>query len=134
MLTGKGEDVRGQLRTAGGVVGQDQECFRHRQTQRIRAGHHGHFHHRRVFDQRALQFERADAVVGGLEHIIGTANKSDVAVAVDLRGIAGAVIDRRASLRRFFPGCLRSTASGQADVPPGEGHFAFAGGQAVGVE
>ena len=55
-----------------------------------------------MFDQAAFQLERADAVVAGLEHVIGAADKGDVAVGVARGGVAGAV----AALAHDFGGLL----------------------------
>ena len=46
----------------------------------------------RVLDQQAFQLKGADAVVGALEHVIGTAHVEQVAVGVPAHHVAGTVI------------------------------------------
>jgi hypothetical protein len=45
-----------------------------------------------MLDQHALQFERADAVVARLEHVVVAADVEVIAVGVDAGGVAGVVM------------------------------------------
>ena len=88
----KPEDRLGQFPARLRAGHEDQIGLGHRQAQWVGAGHHGHLGHRLVLDQRALQLERADAVVGGLEHVVGATDVGDVAVGVARRHVAGVVV------------------------------------------
>src|SRR3989344_5991442 len=52
----------------------------------LRIGLSGHcgFHHRRGLDQCAFHIQRADAVAGGGDHVVATADEADAAVRVPL--------------------------------------------------
>ncbi len=91
----------------------------HRQAQRVRARHHGHFGHGLVLDQHALQLERADAVVRGLEHVVGAAHEGDVAVGVARGDVAGVVVAVAHDFARFSPARRGSPPSGPAGVRAG---------------
>ena len=67
-----------------------------------------------VLDQHALQLERADAVVGGLEHVVGAADVGDVAVGVAHGRRRRCGSSRRASPRRCARGRRGSRSSGPA--------------------
>ena len=78
------------------VAGRErQKGLRHREPHRIGRRHDGRLGHRRMLDQRAFQLERADAVVGRFEHIVGAADIGQIAVVVDAGDIAGAIDARR---------------------------------------
>ena len=49
---------------------------------RVRLSHHSGLQHRGVFDQRAFHFERADAIAGAFDHIVGSSNEPVVALVV----------------------------------------------------
>ena len=49
----------------------------------------------RVIDQRALDFHRADAVAGDVQHVVHAAEQPEEAVLVALRAVAGEVDVRR---------------------------------------
>ena len=51
----------------------------------------GALEHRRVLHQRALDLERADAVAGALDHVVGAAHEPVVAVLVAPGHVAGVV-------------------------------------------
>ena len=134
LLAGEREDRRGQFARGLRAGHQDQVGLRHGHAQRVGAGHHGDFGHRLVLDQRALQFERADAVVGSLEHVVGAADEGDVAVGITRRDIAGvvvAVVHRLGVLRGAFlvAGHQAERALAQVDAD-----LAFVGLAAVCVE
>ena len=59
--------------------------------QRIRRGHHRALNHVGMFDQRALNFKRADAIVGGFEDIVGAANKRQITFRIALYDVSGTV-------------------------------------------
>ena len=80
--------------------GEDHERLGHREPHGIGARHHRRLGHRLVLDQRALQLERADAVVGRLEHVVGAADVGDVAVGVARAPRRRCGSSRRASRRR----------------------------------
>ena len=52
---------------------------------------HGGLGHRRVADQRALDFHRADAVARDVHHVVDAAHHPEVAVLVAPRAVAGEV-------------------------------------------
>ena len=62
-----------------------------RQPDRIGARHHGGFRHRFMLQQHAFQLERADAVVGGFEHVVGAADKGEIAFLVGEHDVAAAI-------------------------------------------
>ncbi|MNV46891.1 hypothetical protein D3C71_1387380 [compost metagenome] len=134
VLAGEREDAAGQFVAALGFMGQDQIGLGHCQAHRVGAWHHGHFHHRRVLDQRAFQLEGADAVVGSLEHVVGAADEGDVALFVDLRGVAGAVV----AVAHHFGGLFRAVLVAQHQAERAhiqrQGHFAFVTRHAIRVE
>src|SRR5581483_12284862 len=57
----------------------------------IGRGNHGALHYILVLNQRAFNLKRANAVVGGLKDIIGSANKGEIAFRIALHHIAGAI-------------------------------------------
>src|SRR5437773_104907 len=57
----------------------------------VRFSDDGGFQHRRMFDQRAFDFERADPVGGTLDHIVAPADEPVVAVGVAPRDVAGQI-------------------------------------------
>ena len=59
---------------------------------RVRRRHDGGLGHGRVLDQDALQLERADPVVRGLEHVVGAPDVGDVAVRVAGADVTGVVV------------------------------------------
>ena len=94
--------------------------LRHRQPHRVGRGHHGGLGDGRVLDQHALQLERADAVVGRFEHVVGAADIGQVAVGVAAGDVAGAVdlaVDRRDRCRR--------RSDSRASAPAGGGSSAM---------
>ena len=52
---------------------------------------HAAFGDRRMLQARALHLDGADAVAGNLDDLVGAAAEPDVAVLVDVRGVAGVV-------------------------------------------
>jgi hypothetical protein len=66
--------------------------LRHCKPQVIRAGYDGGLDNCLVLDQYALQFERADAVVGGFEDIIHAADVGKDPIWAAAHGIAAAII------------------------------------------
>ncbi|MFN8566072.1 MAG: hypothetical protein U0Z44_00830 [Kouleothrix sp.] len=58
-------------------------------TQIVGAGHHGGLGYGWMLDQCALDLERADAVAGAEDHIIGAAHEPEIAVLIDDRPVAG---------------------------------------------
>ena len=64
----------------------------HGQPHRVGRRHHRRLGHRLVLDQHALQLERRDPVVGGLEHVVGAPDVGDVAVGVARADVAGVVV------------------------------------------
>jgi hypothetical protein len=54
----------------------------------VRAADDGGLRDRRVVDQRALHFHRADAVAGHVQHVVDAAEDPEVAVVVALRAVA----------------------------------------------
>ena len=113
----------------------DQEGLGHGQAQRVGARHHRHLGHRLVLDQRAFQLERADAVVGRLEHVVGAADEGDVAVGVAHRDVAGVVVAVAHRVGRLRARCPGSPPSGRAGAAPSvEADLALVGRLAVGVE
>ena len=78
--------------------GQRDIAFGDRVAHRIGRRHDGGLRNRRMFDQHAFEFERAQAIVARFEHVVGPADEGDVAVGVAGGDIAGAVVlalDRR---------------------------------------
>ncbi|MNZ45967.1 hypothetical protein D3C78_636350 [compost metagenome] len=134
MLASEGENVAGQLSAAGLILGQDQKRLGHGQAERVRAGHNGHFHYRRVLDQSAFQLKGADSVVGGFEHIVGATNKGDVALCVDLRGVARAVVAVAHHLSGLFRAVLVAQHQAERAYVQRQGHFTFKARYAVGVK
>ena len=67
------------------------KAFRDREPQRVGRRHHGGLGHGFVFDQRAFQFERADAVAAGFEDVVGAADIGEIAIGVAGGDVAGAV-------------------------------------------
>ena len=57
----------------------------------VRSSDHGGFGDARVIDERALDFHRADAVAGDVDHVVHAAEQPEVAVGVALRAVAGDV-------------------------------------------
>ena len=57
----------------------------------IRRGDNGALDNVWMLDQRALNFKRADAIVGCLENIIGAADKREIAFGVTLHHVASAI-------------------------------------------
>src|SRR5579863_8688119 len=58
----------------------------------IGTGHDGRFHHGWMFEEGALDLERADTVAGGSNHVVGAPDKPEIAVSVAIRLIAGEII------------------------------------------
>ena len=90
-----------QRRIAIGLLAgrQRQKRLRHGKPQRIGRRHHGGLGHRRMLDQDALKLERADAIIGGFEHVVGAADIGQIAVVVDCGDVAGAIDAARAAAR-----------------------------------
>ena len=107
----------------------------HRGAHRVGARHDGRLAHRRVLDQHALQLEGADAVVGGLEDIVGPAHVGDVALLIDAGHVAGAVVaplhGRRRALRVVG---IAHHQAGRARLAQGQGHLPLACRLVLGVE
>ena len=59
---------------------------------RIGLADHAGFGDRRMFEQHALDLERADQMSGRLDHIVGTADEPVVAVAIAPGEVAGQVV------------------------------------------
>src|SRR5207248_1969171 len=57
----------------------------------VAAPDHRRFGDARMIDERALDFHRADAVPGDVDHIVDAAEQPEVAVGVTLRAVAGDV-------------------------------------------
>ena len=57
----------------------------------VRAADDGGLGHARMIDQRALDFHRADAVPGDVQHVVDAAEQPEVAVVVALGAVAGEV-------------------------------------------
>ena len=70
---------------------QRQKRLRHRKPHRVGRRHDGGFGHGRMLDQDAFELERADAIVGRFEDIVGAADIGQVAVVVDRSDVAGAI-------------------------------------------
>ena len=66
----------------------------------VRGGDDGRLRDRLVLQQRALQLEGRDLVVGRLEDVVGAADVGDVAVRVARADVAGAVVAAGHRLRR----------------------------------
>ena len=75
--------------------------------------------HGRVREERALHFDRADAVRGDLDDLVGAAAEPEVAVLVDVGRVAG-VVDAR-DLAPSSRGSYRSGSPQSAGVRPGNG-------------
>jgi hypothetical protein len=74
----RGEDVRECSKSTFAVSGPGSQpsasttyAFGHGEPQLVRRGHHGRLGDRLVLQQHALQLERGDLVVGGLEDVVG---------------------------------------------------------------
>ncbi|MNP10596.1 hypothetical protein D3C76_1027520 [compost metagenome] len=87
-----------------------------------------------MLDQRAFQLKGADAVVGGLEHVVGATDKGDVALGVDLRGVAGAVVAVAHHFGGFFRAVLIAQHQAKWTHVQRQGDFALIAGYPVGVE
>jgi len=61
------------------------------QPQFVRCWYDRRLRHGRMLDQHALQFERTDPVVAGLEHVVGTAHVGDEPVFIPGGDITGVV-------------------------------------------
>ena len=70
---------------------QHDERLRHGEPHRIGAGDDCGLRHSIVLEQRALDLERADAIVAALEDIVATADEVHVSVGIAPRFVAGAV-------------------------------------------
>lgn len=70
--------------------------------QRVGAGDHRAFSHRRMFQQRAFHLERADPVAARGDDVVRAADKPEIPVLVPGRGIAGIIpaVAKRAPIRR----------------------------------
>ncbi len=68
----------------------------------VRTADDGRFSDFRVIDERALDFHRADAMPGHVDHVVHAAEQPEVAVGVTLGAIAGEV-DVRAPLAPVLP-------------------------------
>ena len=82
--------------------------LRNGESKLIGRGHDRRFDDGRVLDEHALEFERADLVVGCLEHVVGAADVGQVPVGIPRRDVAGVEV---AALRGL------GVALGVADVP-----------------
>src|SRR5471030_1000201 len=82
----------GQFRRGAVLLANHHEGFDQFGAFRIGFADHCGFDHGRVFDQRAFDVERADAVAGGGDHVVATADEADAAVRVPLDGVAAQVI------------------------------------------
>src|SRR4029453_4900413 len=85
------QNLRGELARWDETRRQRDERLRYRVSQRIGARHHGRLGHGLVLDQYALELERAHAIIGGLEHVVGAADEGQIAVAVSRRDVARVV-------------------------------------------
>ena len=115
--------------------GEDDKGFGHGEAQRVGTRHDRRFGHGRVLDDHAFEFERADAIVGGLEHVIGAANVGDVAVLVDAGNVAGTVVAVAHDFSGLFG--VAGVADHEADralVVHADRHFAFARRMSLGIE
>ena len=86
--------------------------LRHGTARGMRARYDGRLSHGWVLDQHALQFERADAVIGALEDVIGAADVPEVSVSITGCDVAGPVIgafECRARARRVPQIALHET-------------------------
>jgi hypothetical protein len=108
--------------------------FRHREPQRIRARNDRGFGDRRVLDQHALELERTDPVVRGLEHVVGAPDEREVAVRVahgDVAGVIVTVVHRRRGALRVVEIAGRDPGRAVTEV---DADLALVGGLAVRVE
>src|SRR4051812_4349731 len=69
-LAHEAEDLERHFTRRRRVAAQQAERLRDRQAHRVRARYHRGLGHEWMLDQRALYLERADAVVGALEHVV----------------------------------------------------------------
>jgi len=72
------------------AVGQHDKGLDHRAALGVGLGHHGGVDDGGVLDQTVFDLARADAVAGGLEHVVGAALVPEVAVLVAHGEVAGA--------------------------------------------
>ena len=86
------EELERELALGRAARLQDDERLRHEAADRVRARHDRRLGDRLVLDERALQLERADAVVRALEDVVGAADVGDVAVGVPLGDVARVVV------------------------------------------
>ena len=70
-------------------LGEDDERLDDVATQLVRRRDRGRLAHRRMLQARRLDLERADAVAGGDDHVVGAALVPVVAVLVLARGVLG---------------------------------------------
>ena len=87
-----------------------------------------------MLDQHAFQLEGADAVVGSLEDIIGTADVGDVAIGVAGGDVAGMVpaLAEGGRVSGFFAGVTEHQAAGAGGEIDRD--FTLAGGAAAGIQ
>ena len=67
--------------------------------QLVRHAGHARFGDGRVAQERRLDLDRADPVIGDLDDLVGATGEPDVAVLVDVGGVAD-VVDRPGTLRQ----------------------------------
>jgi len=77
-----------------------------------------------VFDQRAFQFERADAVIGGFEHVVGAADIGVVTIGIAPGDVAGAIGVRAERRERTVVALVPAHQPGRRRIEC-DAHFAF---------
>src|SRR5680860_636926 len=92
---------------------EDDVGLRNREPQLVGGGHDGRFGNRRVLDEHALELERADLVVRGLEDVVGASDVGDVPLVVDGGDVAGVVPAARH--RVGVPGLVSLVAGHQGE-------------------
>jgi hypothetical protein len=65
----------------------------------VRTGHNRSFGDALILDQRALQFERTQAIIGTLEDVVGAADIGEVTIGIAVRHVAGSVVTSGKRLR-----------------------------------
>ena len=92
MLAREAHDVQGGLARRLVPCDDADVGLRHREAHRVRRRHHRRLGDSLVLDQHALELERRDPVIRGLEDIVGAPDVGDVAIVVAGGDVARVVV------------------------------------------
>ena len=87
-----------------------------------------------MLQQHALQFERTDAIVRRLEHIVRAANEGEITVVINEDHVTAAIDLAFRARELAVVGLVALHQAGRALIAEHQRHFAFLGRIAVGID